>query len=58
MKFTFEVIESSSIRHTVEAENLMEAESKMYEVHWSGKLDIEKYGVHDSEIKLIKIMND
>lgn len=55
MKFTFEVIESSSIRHTVEAESLMEAESKIQKAHWSGKLDIEKYGVRDSEIKLIKI---
>lgn len=54
MKFTFNIIKSFSARHTVEAENLMEAESKMYEIYWH----IENYGFHDSKIKLVKITND
>lgn len=58
MKFIFDIIETFSVRHTVEAGSLMEAESKIQEAHWAGKLDIKKYGVHDSEIKLIKITND
>lgn len=58
MKFIFDIIEMSSVRHTVDAENLMEAETKINKIHCSGKLNVEKYGVHDSEIKLVKITND
>lgn len=58
MKFTFEIVETSSVRHTVVAESLMEAESKMNETYWAGKVDIEKYGAHEYNINLVKIAND
>ena len=55
MKFTFNIIETSVLSHTVEAENLMEAESKINSVYCNGSLDIQKYGVHLSDFELIEI---
>ena len=55
MKFTFNIIETSVLAHTVEAENLMEAESKINSVYCSGSLDIPKYGIHSSDFELIEI---
>lgn len=55
MKFTFNIIETSVLTHTVEAENLMEAESKINSVYCNGSLDIQKYGIHLSDFELIEI---
>lgn len=55
MKFTFNIIETSVLAHTVEAENLMEAEKKINSAYCNGDLDIPKYGIHSSEFELIKI---
>lgn len=55
MKFTFNIIETSVLTHTVEAENLMEAENKINSVYCNGSLDIPKYGIHSSDFELIEI---
>ena len=57
MKFTFEIVESSSVRHTVEADNLMEAENQIDKIMCSGNVNAKKYGTYESNIKLVRISN-